>query len=86
MASLRKQSTVRDYDDLDKGGSQRSAEEWADLSPGWNLEPSAMLLLMEKYKREGIPRTTLRLCDWLSQWEHFIYWDTGRTYLWQEEI
>lgn len=39
MASLMKQSTVRDYEDLDKGGSQGSAEEWADLSPGWYLEP-----------------------------------------------
>lgn len=32
-------STVRDYDDLNKEGSQRSAEEQADLSPGWNLKP-----------------------------------------------
>lgn len=39
MASLMKQSTGKDYEDLDKGGSQGSAEEWADLSPGWYLEP-----------------------------------------------
>lgn len=32
-------STVRDYDNLNKGGSQGSAEEQADLSPGWNLKP-----------------------------------------------
>lgn len=32
-------STVRDYDDLNIEGSQRSAEEQADLSPGWNLKP-----------------------------------------------
>ena len=32
-------STVRDYDDLNKGGSQGSAEEQAGLSPGWNLKP-----------------------------------------------